>query len=46
VHIAGKLGIGCLIHGKAGPERVGKYINTYKQAIKEAEPVGKFINGR
>jgi alkanesulfonate monooxygenase SsuD/methylene tetrahydromethanopterin reductase-like flavin-dependent oxidoreductase (luciferase family) len=43
--IAGELGIGCLIHGKAGPERVGKYISTYKEAVKEAKPVGKFING-
>jgi alkanesulfonate monooxygenase SsuD/methylene tetrahydromethanopterin reductase-like flavin-dependent oxidoreductase (luciferase family) len=44
VQIAGELGIGCLIHGKAGPERVGKYIGTYKEAIKQARPVGKFIN--
>lgn len=33
-----------MIHGKAGPERVGKYIRTYKEAMKEAKPVGKCIN--
>ena len=42
--IAGELGVGCLIHGQPGPERVGKYIATYKQAIRNAKPVGHFIN--
>jgi alkanesulfonate monooxygenase SsuD/methylene tetrahydromethanopterin reductase-like flavin-dependent oxidoreductase (luciferase family) len=42
--IAGELGVGALIHGQPGPQRVGKYISTYKEAIKEAQPVGKFIN--
>jgi alkanesulfonate monooxygenase SsuD/methylene tetrahydromethanopterin reductase-like flavin-dependent oxidoreductase (luciferase family) len=42
--IAGERGIGCLIHGKAGPERVGQYIRTYKGALKNAKPVGPLIN--
>jgi len=42
--IAGKLGVGCLIHGQGGPQKVASYVNTYKEAIKQAEPVGKFVN--
>ena len=42
--IAGELGVGCLIHGQGGPDKVASYVNTYKQALKNAKPVGKFIN--
>jgi alkanesulfonate monooxygenase SsuD/methylene tetrahydromethanopterin reductase-like flavin-dependent oxidoreductase (luciferase family) len=42
--IAGERGIGCLIHGKAGPERVGQYIRTYTEALTKAKPVGQLIN--
>jgi alkanesulfonate monooxygenase SsuD/methylene tetrahydromethanopterin reductase-like flavin-dependent oxidoreductase (luciferase family) len=44
VQIAGERGIGCLIHGKAGPERVGQYVRTYREALTNAKPVGQFIN--
>ena len=42
--IAGKLGVGCLIHGQGGPQKVASYVNTYREAIKQTEPVGKFVN--
>jgi len=42
--LAGELGVGCLINTRYGPERTETYINTYKEAIKQAKPVGKFIN--
>ena len=42
--LAGELGLGCLLNTRYGPERVETFINTYKKAIKEAQPVGKFIN--
>ena len=42
--IAGELGVGCLIHGQGGPTKVATYVNTYKEAIKQAKPVGKFVN--
>ena len=41
---AGEMGLGCLLNTRYGPERVGKFIDTYKEAIKDATPVGKFIN--
>ena len=42
--IAGELGVGCLMHGQGGPQKVANYVKTYKEAIKDAKPVGKFIN--
>ena len=37
-------GAGYLIHGQGGPQKVASYVNTYKEAIKQAEPAGKFVN--
>ena len=42
--MTGEQGLGFITHGRAGPERVGTLIDIYKEALKEASPVGKFIN--
>ena len=44
--MAGEQGLGFMTHGKPGPERVGMLIDVYKDAIKDANPVGKFINNQ
>ena len=44
--MTGDQGLGFITHGKAGPERVGALIDIYKEAIKEATPVGQYINNR
>ena len=42
--MTGEEGLGFITHGKAGPESVGRLVAIYKEALKEASPVGKFIN--
>ena len=42
--MTGEQGLGFITHGRAGPERAGTLIDIYKEALKEASPVGKFIN--
>lgn len=42
--IAGELGIGCLCNVLGQYDAVESRINTYKEALKTANPVGKFIN--
>ena len=44
--MTGEQGLGFITHGRAGPERVGTFIDIYKEALKDANPVGKFINDR
>ncbi len=42
--MTGEQGLGFITHGRAGPERVGALIDIYKEAVKGANPVGKYIN--
>ena len=44
--MTGEQGLGFITHGRAGPERVGALIDTYREAIKNANPVGKFVHDR
>jgi len=44
--MAGELGLGCLAQTSVGPERAEKLIHIYKNAIKTAQPVMKFIYNR
>ena len=46
LQLAGKLGMGCLIHGAVGPERAETIIGKYKAASQEATTVGNFVNNR
>jgi alkanesulfonate monooxygenase SsuD/methylene tetrahydromethanopterin reductase-like flavin-dependent oxidoreductase (luciferase family) len=46
LQIAGELGIGCLMNVTGGIEKTATSIETYRQSIKGAKPVGKFINDR
>ncbi|MBI3326624.1 MAG: LLM class flavin-dependent oxidoreductase [Nitrospinae bacterium] len=43
-YITGKAGFGCLVITHRGTERAHKLIRIYKEAIKDAEPAGKFIH--
>jgi alkanesulfonate monooxygenase SsuD/methylene tetrahydromethanopterin reductase-like flavin-dependent oxidoreductase (luciferase family) len=43
---AGELGIGCLCNVLGQYDEVEKRIKTYKEALKSATPVGKFLNNR
>lgn len=42
----GEQGLGFITHGRAGPQRVGALVDVYRDAIKTANPVGKFIHDR
>ena len=42
----GEQGLGFITHGRGGPERVGVLIDIYREAIKKASPVGKFVHDR
>ena len=44
--MAGEMGLGCLCNVLGQYESVEKRINIYKEAIKNANPVGKFINNQ
>ena len=44
--MTGDQGLGFITHGRAGPERVGALIDVYKEAIKTANPIGKYIHDR
>ncbi len=41
---AGRMGLGVLCFTMAGPEALKPLIEIYKEAIKDAEPVGEFVN--
>jgi len=43
VEVAGKMGIGVAVFNFAGPEQLKPLVDTYKNAISEAEPVGEFV---
>ena len=44
--LAGQMGLGCLCNVLGQYETVEKRIGIYKEALKSAEPVGKFINDK
>ena len=44
--MTGEQGLGFITHGRAGPQRVGALVDVYRDAIKIANPVGKFIHDR
>jgi len=45
--IAGRMGLGLLtLVVMVGPEEVARRINLYRDALKEVEPVGSFVNNR
>jgi alkanesulfonate monooxygenase SsuD/methylene tetrahydromethanopterin reductase-like flavin-dependent oxidoreductase (luciferase family) len=44
--IAGAMGIGCLLNAQGGIEKTTRSIAVYREAIKDANPVGKFINNQ
>jgi alkanesulfonate monooxygenase SsuD/methylene tetrahydromethanopterin reductase-like flavin-dependent oxidoreductase (luciferase family) len=41
---AGKMGLGVLCFTGGSPERMKPLIDVYKEAIKDADPVGEFVN--
>ena len=43
---AGRLGLGCLAMAGGGPERLGKLVRTYREAIRNAQPVSKLVHNR
>jgi alkanesulfonate monooxygenase SsuD/methylene tetrahydromethanopterin reductase-like flavin-dependent oxidoreductase (luciferase family) len=45
-YLTGKMGFGCLVITHRGVERAQKLIDIYHEAIREAEPQGKFIHQR
>jgi alkanesulfonate monooxygenase SsuD/methylene tetrahydromethanopterin reductase-like flavin-dependent oxidoreductase (luciferase family) len=42
--LAGQLGLGCLVNTLGGTDKTRGLVNTYFDAIKNAQPVGHFIN--
>jgi alkanesulfonate monooxygenase SsuD/methylene tetrahydromethanopterin reductase-like flavin-dependent oxidoreductase (luciferase family) len=44
--IAGEMGVGCLCNVLGQYETVERRIGIYKEALKNANPVGKFVNGQ
>ena len=44
--IAGDMGVGCLCNVLGQYETVERRIGIYKEALKNANPVGKFVNGQ
>ena len=44
--MAGEMGIGCLMNVSGGAEKMARSIAIYKQAVKNAKPVGKYVNDR
>ena len=44
--IAAEKGIGVLAFGSSAPESVAPYVKRYKDKVKNANPVGEFINGQ
>ena len=43
---AGELGLGCLAMSGGGPDRLTQLIQTYRNSIKAAKPVGKLIQNK
>ena len=41
---AGKMGLGVLCFTGGSPEKMAPLVETYKNAIRDAEPVGEFVN--
>jgi alkanesulfonate monooxygenase SsuD/methylene tetrahydromethanopterin reductase-like flavin-dependent oxidoreductase (luciferase family) len=41
---AGKLGLGVICFTGGSPEKMKPLIDTYKEAVKDADPVGDFVN--
>lgn len=46
LQMAGEMGIGCMMNVVGGLDKTASSIETYKQALRDAKPVGKFINDR
>jgi len=44
--LAGEKGLGALFMTAAGPEKVAERIGIYRDAVKQAKPVGAFVNNR
>jgi len=44
--MAGELGLGCLVNTLGGIDKTRGLVNTYFSAIKNAKPVGHFINNQ
>jgi alkanesulfonate monooxygenase SsuD/methylene tetrahydromethanopterin reductase-like flavin-dependent oxidoreductase (luciferase family) len=42
--IAGSMGIGCLLNAQGGIEKTARSVAVYKDSIKNADPVGKYVN--
>ena len=40
---AGELGLGCLAMSGGGPDRLTQLIQAYREGIREAKPVGRFV---
>jgi len=45
-HMAGELGLGCLVNTLGGPDKTRRLVNTYQEASKAARPVGHFVNNK
>ena len=43
---AGQQGLGCITQASVGPERSAKLIQLYREAVRTATPVGKFVNNQ
>jgi len=46
LRIAGEMGLGCMMNVAGGIEKTARSIEMYKQSVRDAKPVGKFINDR
>lgn len=44
--LAGAMGLGALLGSEGGPEKVATLLELYKQSLKQARPVGKFVNNQ
>ena len=43
---AGELGLGCLAMSGGGPDRLTQHITTYRDGIRNAQPVGKLVHDK
>ena len=44
--LAGAMGLGALLGSEGGPEKVASLLEIYQQSLKQARPVGKFVNNQ
>ncbi len=44
--IAGEMGLGVLAFGAYSPDKVGERVRAYREKLKNAKPVGQFVNDK